>query len=259
MKRLGLITSIVAALGSIGLGHFYFQRVEAEISGGPRVSILVAAEDVPVGAPLSEKVLAVRDIPQAYVEGRHVPASEVKRILGARVIGGLRANEAILWSDLAKFNDHTRVLSGLVPNGMRAVALDGRTVDFDGLLRPGDRVDVLFSTGDKNEATSSTITLLQNLLVLSAGGSIARADDETAASGARGRGSSVTLGANLEQAQVLTEAQLRGRLILTLRNSEDITLVEGLPETTAKDLGPAKDRQDGRNRDLALKGIEHVR
>jgi hypothetical protein len=64
---------------------------------------------------------------------------------------------------------------------------------------------------------------------------------------------------SLEHAQVLTQAQLRGRLILTLRNAEDITLIEGLPETTAKDLSPAKDRQTGSGRDVALKGIEHVR
>jgi Flp pilus assembly protein CpaB len=259
MKRLGLIASVAAALGSVGLGHLYFQRVEGEISGGPKIAVLVAAEDVPVGAALSEKLLAIRDIPQAYVEGRHVPASELKRVLGARLVGGLRANEAVLWSDLAKFSDSARVLSGLVPNGMRAVAIDDRSADFDGLLRPGDRVDVLFSAGGKDDEASSTTTLLQNLLVLSAGGSIARVDEDASAAGARGRGTSVMLSATVEQAQVLTQAKLRGRLILTLRNADDITVVEGVPETTDRDLRVSRARQDMRKADVNSKAIEHVR
>lgn len=127
MKRIGLTLSVVAALASGTLAHLYFRRVEAEVSGGPRVPVLVAAEDVAVGAPLTEKILAVRDIPEAYVDARHVRASEVQKVLGARVASGLRANETVLWNDLAKFNEHARVLSGLVQNGMRAVSIDSRS------------------------------------------------------------------------------------------------------------------------------------
>ena len=101
--------------------------------------------------------------------------------------------------------------------------------------------------------------MLQNLLVLSAGGSIARIDDEASAPGVRGRGSSVMLSATVEQAQILTQAKLRGRLILTLRNAEDITVVEGVPETTDRDLRLARARQDARKNDVTAKAIEHVR
>jgi Flp pilus assembly protein CpaB len=70
----------------------------------------------------------------------------------------------------------------------------------------------------------------------------------------------VTLSATVEQAQVLTQAQQRGRLSLTLRNSDDIALAEGLPETTSRDLAVAKDRVDPQRRVGAAKGaIEHVR
>ncbi len=255
MKKVALTASIVAAAASAFVGHLYLQRLEAEVSGGPRVSVLVAAQDVPAGAALSEQLLAVRDLPQAYVEGRHVRAGDVKKVLGAKAASGLKANEALLWTDLAKFSDRSRVLSGLVQNGMRAVALDLRSADFDGLLRPGDRVDVLFTAGAKGEE-SATITLLQNLLVLSVGGAIQRVDET--ANGSSGRGA-VTVSTTLEQAQVLTQAQQRGRLALTLRNTEDVTLTEGLPETTAKDLVPAKDQADATRRASAARGIEHVR
>jgi pilus assembly protein CpaB len=260
MKKLGLIASLLAGLGSLGLGTLYLQRLEAEIGGGPKVAVLVAAKDVPVGAALSESLLAVRDIPQAYVEGRHVRAGDVKKVLGARIAGGLKANETLLWSDLSKFSDQTRVLSGLVQHGMRAVAIDGRSADFEGLLRPGDRVDVLFTGGSKAEGAGATTTLLQNLLVLSVGSNIARNDEET--SRGHGRAGAVTLSASVEQAQLLTQAQQRGRLTLTLRNTDDITIVQGVPEATAASLlgaaAPAAERQPTKT-SAGKGGIDHVR
>jgi pilus assembly protein CpaB len=259
MKKLPLLLSLGAALGSLALGHVYFQRLEAEVSGGPKIAVLAAGSDVPVGGTLTEEKLVVRDIPQAYVEGRHVRASELKKVLGARVGGGLKANDALFWSDLAQFSDQSRVLSGLVQNGTRAVALDLRAGDFDGLLRPGDRVDLLLTVGGKDSA-GSTVTLLQNLLLLSVGGNIARADEKASAAALRS-GGSVTVSASVAQAQLITQAKERGRLSLSLRNPDDITLVEGLPETTSADVmrGPQAATASPQRPASAKGSIEHVR
>lgn len=241
MKRTGAVVCTISALASVVLGYQYTQRLEAEVSGGPRISVLVAASDIPVATTLTERLLAVRDIPTAYVESRHIRASDLKKVLGQRVTGGLKTNEALLSSDVAKFSER-RQLSGLVANGMRALSIDGRAADFDGLLRPGDRVDVLLSLGG-NDSGGSTLTLLQNLLVLSVGGTTERND---ANARTYGRGATVTISATLEQAQVLTEAMRRGKLTLTLRNADDITLVEGITETSGKDLS-ARNLQPGRS------------
>lgn len=258
MKKLGFIASLLAALASVGLGHLYLQRLEAETAGGPKIGVLVAAKDIPVNGVVTEQNVAVRDIPQAYVEGRHVRASDLKKVLGARVAGGLKANDGLLWTDLARFSDQHRVLSGLVQSGMRAVDIDLRSNDFDGLLRPGDRVDVLFTSTSK-EGASSTTTLLQNVLVLSVGGSIARADE--AAPNAGARGNSVVLSVTTLEAQLLTQARERGRLTLSLRNPDDITLVEGLPETSQKDVlaGARVTERERPSVAPAKEGIEHVR
>jgi pilus assembly protein CpaB len=215
----------------LGLGYLYTQRLEQEVAGGPKVSVLVAADNLPVSTVLAEKHLAVRDIPTSYLESRHLKASDLKQIVGQRVTESLKANEAILSTDVAKYAEKRR-LSGAVSSGMRAIAIDGRVADFEGLLRPGDRVDVLLSLGGQGDVTG-TMTLLQNLLVLSVGGTTSRSDsnDKT-----YGRGSTVSVSVTVEQAQIITEALRRGKLTLTLRNGDDITLVEGIPETTAKDL-----------------------
>lgn len=258
MKKIGLIIALVAAAGSVGLLHIYLQRLEAEVSGGPKIAVLVAAEDIALGTALTEKSLVVRDIPRAYVEQRYVRSSEFKKVLGARTACGIKANETLLFSDLAQFADHSRGLSSLIQNGMRGFALDGKSTIFDGLLRSGDRVDVLFTSAEKEGASGSTVTLLQNLMVLSVGGEITRNDDSGKSSSTHG---SVTLSATLEQAQLLAQAEKRGHLTLTLRNAEDIALLESVPETTAKDLASAKDRLDWQNKraNPTKETIEHVR
>jgi len=247
-------------MAGFALSHVYLQRLEAEVSGGPKVSVLVVSEDTAVGAVLTEDKLAVRDVPQAYVDERNVRAADAKKILGVRTAGGLRANEAVLWSDLMKFSDHARVLSGLVQSGLRAVTIEARAADFDGLLRPGDRVDVLFTTPSKDAETGLTTTLLQNLLVLSVGGDLGKRDDGTKDEGGAGSHSgTVTLSATLEQAQLLTQAKERGKLGLTLRNPEDMQLVEGVPETGAKDVLAAKDRLEWRKTGATHgKALDHV-
>lgn len=230
MKKLGLLICVVSAAASVGLGYSFTQRLEAEVSGGPKVPILVAAADIPVAATLTENMLALRDVPRAYLESRHIQATDMKKVVGQRVIEGLKANEALMASDIAKFSERKQ-LSGLVANGMRALALEGRSIDFDGLLRPGDRVDVLLSTGNDNGG--STSTLLQNLLVLSVGGTLEKSDTDQQT---YSRGATVAVSATTDQAQVLTEALRRGKLTLTLRNTEDMTILEGIAETNSNDL-----------------------
>jgi pilus assembly protein CpaB len=255
MKKAVLLTSLAAALGSVGLGHLYLTRLEAEVSGGPKIAVLVAAEDLPMGSTLSEKVMAVRDLPQAYLDSRHVRASEARKVAGTRVTSAVKANEPVLWTDLAAAGGRARVLSSLIERGMRAVAIDAKTGTFDGLLRPGDRVDVLFTAGGNGDG--STTTLLQNLLVLSVAGNIANADENPGRLASSF--GSVTVAATVEQAQLITQAKERGRLSLTLRNTDDIQLAEGVPETSAKDLTATAFEARARRAAGTAEGAEHGR
>lgn len=257
MKQLGLALCSVSALASVGLGYLYTQRLEQEVSGGPRTPVLVAADNIAVSTVLSEKHLAVRDIPRAYLETRHIKAGDIKQVLGQRVTGGIKAHEALLATDVAKLSER-RQLSGLVANGMRAIAFDGRAADFDGLLRPGDRVDILLSMGAGTEPVGTTRTLLQNLLVLAVGGTTLRND---ASEKTYSRGATVTVSASVEQAQVLTEAMRRGKLTLTLRNSDDITIVEGILATSSNDLVVQQTRAPGHDvaAPLTQQGASHAR
>ena len=212
--------------------------------------VLIAVQDIPLGAALSENMMGYRLIPQAYLEDRFIRYSDVRRIIGVRVSNGLRANQTVMWTDLATASDARRDLSSLVSTGMRAITVRADiTNSFGGLLRPGDRVDVLGTlsrTGGENDRV--TIPLLQNVLVLAAGRDTGGEAQRQTVNGTAGGNtpveiSQITLSVSMEEAQLLTYAADRGGaggrhtgLTLVLRNPEDIAILEGVPETNIEDI-----------------------
>lgn len=219
-------------MGALGAGHLYLSRLESEVSGGPKVSILIATQDAPSGSQLTERQLAIRDIPEAYLDSRSIRASESKRVIGHRLSTGLKSQQMLLWSDLATYSDQGRMLAGLVSNGLRAVEIDAKVSSFDGLLRPGDRIDLLLTVEQAAGASKSTLTLIQNLLVLAIGGSMDSQESADSANLRASRHGGITVSATLAQAQLITQAKTRGMLTLVLRNPDDVKVVEGIPETT---------------------------
>jgi pilus assembly protein CpaB len=196
------------------------------------------------------------------VEERHIPASDVEQIIGANATEAVKANESLLWTDMAVLQAGSRRLSDLVQEGMRAITVRNRTGAFGGLLRPGDRVDLLFTEGGKfgeNEARA-TSTLLQNLLVLAVGSNLGGSEQGDRPEGvATGR---VTLGVTAEQGQLIAQAEHQGQLRLVLRNPDDIVLLEDLPETAAGDVTGISDRSRWSLRQRVAgttREIEHVR
>lgn len=238
MNRKALAAGVLVSLVGVALLFLYMQRYELEASGGEKVPVLMVIADLGIGEPITEAALSVRDLPSRFVEDRHVRFEDRDRVLGIRAANGLRANQTLLWTDLATAIDGRRDLSGLLRPGMRAITI---TVERDdaivGLLRPGDRVDLLFSAIRPNTEDLVTITLLQNLLVLAVGTDTGGEQP----TGDRPRTTDISIATTLEQATLITHAMTEGRVQLTLRNPDDIEVVEGTPEYTNDDLiEPAK-------------------
>lgn len=237
VTRKAILAAAACAVAGLVMLFLYMQRFQQEASGGPPVMVLIATRDIPLGAAITEDVLARHPLPQNYIEDRHIPASEVQRILGVRVTSGVKGGESLLWTDLATTSEQRRDLSALVRNGMRAITIRADiSASFGGLLRPGDRVDVLL-TVERDNDQHLTIPLLQNLLVLAAGadtGAPLRPGERRRTNS--GSISQVTLSVTLEQSAVVALAEEQGRLTLVLRNPNDIEVVENAPDTTTADI-----------------------
>ncbi len=226
MKHAALAVALVMALAGAGLLFLYKQRFEAEVGGGAKIEILVAASDLQLGDTLLSDKIATRGMPSSYVETRHIQANQIDSVMGVRVRSRLAAGETIMWSDLAISGGNSRDLSGLVIPRMRALAIPASSaLTFDGLLRSGDRVDILLTVIDPRSERSQTYPLLQNLIVLAIGQTMGL-NGETGVGEGGSRISTVTVGVKPTEGQILANAMGEGKLTLLLRNVDDIRLLE---------------------------------
>lgn len=222
MNRKAMLAALACAVLGASSLHLYLTRYEQEVAGGEPKAVVVATRDIALGDVITRAALDVRELPERYIEERHIQLDDLERVLGARATAAVASGASLLWSDLDVAQE-SRTLSGLVRTSMRAFTLPERDVSFDGLLRPGDRVDVLFTPAESMSATS---TLLQNALVLTVGRDLGRedSDEDRAATDGSGR---VTLSVTMEQAQRLAHSERRGNLRLALRNPQDLVVAEG--------------------------------
>jgi pilus assembly protein CpaB len=222
MNRIALFVGL--ALVSIGavLMFLYKRRFEAEASGGAHVPVLVVARKLALGSTIADADVTTRSVPAIYVEDRQLRASDRGSVLGARVSTELRPGEALRWTDLATSTAYARNLSGLVKVGMRAAPLKAELGEMTGLLRPGDRIDLVLTTNPRSKRQRTAI-VAQAVLVLSVGVDLGGPGGMNTPDR---RAKGVTVALTVEQAQLITHAQGLGTLSAVLRNPDDLAVVD---------------------------------
>lgn len=226
MKRTPLLASVALILGGMVVMYLYQEQFRIERSGGPPVDVVMAAQDIPFGEPVRAEWLATRSLPRDYVEDRHILANRIRDLIGLPLAQSVRGGEAIMRTDLSPLSDQQRTLSGEIPQGSRAITiLATQTSSFNGLLRPGDHVDVILTIGDPLRAEGwHNALLLENVAVLAVGRQLHEEETDEGRRGYRlGATTSVTLEVTFEQGALITQAQQEGRIQLTLRNGNDMS------------------------------------
>ncbi len=244
-RRALLIAAVLAALGAVLL-VLYLQRFEQEASGGERVHVLMAIKPIKAGETIKDDMLAVRDIPLAYVEDRAVRESERPKVVGLRVGNKVQAQETLFWTDLAIASDEQRDLSSLVQPGNRAMFVRAKNGDKSfALIRPGDYVDVIGNMPADTGQNHQAVVLLQRVLVLAVGLETARQSvpDKSGNGSPETRDMVLTLSVGLQQAQLLSLAVEKGTLTVALRNPDDQRIVQGIPDMSSSALTDEKVRQ----------------
>lgn len=252
MNRRALFVALVVGVLGLVLLLLYQRRFELEASGGEKVRLLMAVKRVERGKPITDDVVAVREIPLAYVDDRAIRESEKNKILGLKVGTTVREQQLLLWSDLTA-NDERKDLSALVLPGYRAVSI--RASRDDGaitMIRPGDYVDVIGVIGggvDGKADAKNAVVLLQRVLVLAAGGETsAQHNVDEKKTGYNPTESVLTLSLTLTEAQLIALAAERGRLAVAIRHPDDQQRTQGIPDVNINQIVNPEER----NR---LKGI----
>ena len=142
--------------------------------------------------------------------------SKVEEVLDRPVVSNILLDEPLLEGRLAVKGSGLG-LAPTIPVGMRAVTVRVNDVaGAAGFVLPGLRVDVLVTGRPPTGDSTMTATVLQNVLVLSAGQAM-----QSDARGTPVSVSTVTLLVTPGDAETLTLANGEGRLQLILRNSSD--------------------------------------
>jgi pilus assembly protein CpaB len=236
-RRSIFLASVGVSLLGCALLVLHVKRLERDIAGGEHVSLLALRQDVSAGQPIAEDLLIPHDVPRRYVDAREVLAEDMPRILGVPVAIDLEANQTLAWTDLVNTSRRDSALAERIPRGMRAISIEPTSRHpLGGLLRAGDRVDVLLTRSAISRESKVTLPIVQNVLVLAVGD---RMNATSAPEKARLAGL-VTLLVTVEQAGFLAHARQDGELSLILRNQHDLEIDPRSQPTRDADLFQAK-------------------
>jgi pilus assembly protein CpaB len=225
--RLLLIGALALALGLV-VSMYVYKTLQQVRAGGadPGVEVIVAADDLQVGARVEE-----RDIKIVRMPAGDLPVGAPRRkadVLGHGVIIPISKGDFILANKLAGENAGAG-LPSLIPPGMRAVSVRvNEVVSVAGFVTPGTRVDVLLTGTPTGGSEPETTTVLQNVAVLASGHTL-----ERTATGEAQNTPVITLLLSPDDAQKLTLASTEGKIQLALRNPLD---------TNADDVPPSGER-----------------
>jgi pilus assembly protein CpaB len=226
--RLLMIGVLALALGFVASVYVY-RSLQSRTSSGSEsgVDVIVAADDLQVGARVEEHDIKIIKIPAA-----DLPSGAPRRrsdVLGHGVIVPISKGEFILPNRLAGENAGSG-LPSLIPPGMRAVSVRvNEIVSVAGFVTPGTRVDVLL-TGTPGGGEQQTTTVLQNVAVLASGHTL-----ERTATGEAQTTAVITLLVSPDDAQRLTLASSEGHIQLALRNPLD-TKQDEVPSSNSRGL-----------------------
>lgn len=227
--RLLMIGVLALALGLLASVYVYRSlQSRSGVSADAGVDVIVAADDLQVGARVEERDIKIIKIPPADLP----PGSPRRRsdVLGHGVIIPISKGEFILPNRLAGENAGTG-LPSLIPPGMRAVPVRvNEIVSVAGFVTPGTRVDVLLTGTPAGSAEPQTTTVLQNVAVLASGHTL-----ERTATGEAHDTTVITLLVSPDDAQRLTLASSEGRIQLALRNPLD-TKQDEVPASSSRGL-----------------------
>jgi Flp pilus assembly protein CpaB len=160
-SRLYMCASVVAATAAGLLLHQYVARAASVAEAlGPKVAVVVAAQQVERGSTLAPSQLRLDEMPEAYAPPGLI--GEISKAAGRVALSDLAPGEVVTETRLARVR--AGPVASLVPEGLRAFAVP--TSLPPGALVPGDRVDVLATFASGQPHTETVVTGVEVLFVL---------------------------------------------------------------------------------------------
>ena len=219
------------------------QKLQADYQAP--VEVIVAAKDLPEGTTIDATHLKVAKIPEKFVQpyAARAPAELLHRVTATPIAEGEQILSNKLRAADAPAGPKESTLSGVMPKGKRAVTIAVDTITgVGGFVRPGDTVDILWTTqvpgAAKQENELVTIVLFQEVPIFAVGREVlGRAAPKSKSGGEESSSQqqyTVTLALTPQEISFLLFARDSGRIQLSLRPKADSgTQVEISPANAA--------------------------
>jgi Flp pilus assembly protein CpaB len=188
----------------------------------PLAQVVVAAEDMVVGQPITMENVALRAVPETFQGEGVVRGDKMDFILDQKLAVTVQMGDPIFYKHLASVRLAEERLALKVNKRARAVSLGTNVIQAVGRwVKPGDLVDVIVSLEpEKKGAPRRAVTLFQKVQVI-ATGKISNELSEATADDREKQYVHVTLLLTPEEVEGITLASRVGKVKLTLRNEED--------------------------------------
>jgi len=225
---------ILAVAAGVGV-KTVIERYKSEIQESEdMVNVVIAERNLQPGDRLLKDYFKVVPVRGQLAQLGTITASNLGVYLGHELTRPVQTGDALNERDFyVPFAEQSFTEEELAPGYRAATIAVDQITGVAGLMRPGDRVDVLATIayampGSSSRAAVETITLMENIKVLATDSQTnmpsspytrASRPDRT------GGYSSVTLELTPAETRILTlaQSQASGRLTLTLRNPSDTT------------------------------------
>lgn len=225
---LGLLAGIVAWSA--------IKKKEADVRRGWNlVPVVVAAQDVPEGTVISFDMISQRSVPEQFVTSSVVKPDSASYVVNQKVLVPLQSGDPLLWSQFETTKAAERLSTKVQKKG-RAITIEAKsTTAVGGWIRPNDHVDVIGTFRDPQTDENVAVTLLQNVIVLATGKITGTTNVNLIPEGQRNY-SDISLLVIPEEAEILVLAQELGNLTLSLRNEDDVDIIEERGRATISTL-----------------------
>ncbi len=252
-KKLLIIAIACGVLAAL-LGWLYLKAKESQYRAAYQpasqvmVSVIVPKVDVDKSQPLTPENVAVMDMPRDYLPSSAVLADDWPKLENRMTLQALQRGRPITWDAVEQ--DGVSRFSENVELGKRVKTVKVSKINsFDGMLRPGDRIDLLgtfsaTSIGMQEQANYSSevvINVLQDVEVLAAGREDAKGRkyetyyDRSTPDGFNMNFSTLSLMLSPAQVARVELAEKAGELVAVLRHPKDSSSAE-LGQVTVSSL-----------------------
>ncbi|MEW6435381.1 MAG: Flp pilus assembly protein CpaB [Myxococcota bacterium] len=238
--RAPLLVAAVLAAAAFAVAYSAIKKREADVrKGWNLVPVVVAAVDVSEGTVVTMEMISQRSIPEQFVTSSVVKPDSASYIVNQKVLVPLQAGDPLLWSQFETTKASER-LSTKVMKKTRAFTLEAKPVTaVGGWVRPNDHIDILGTFKDPNTGEQVALTLLQNIIVLATGKITGTTNVNLLPEGQRDY-NNVSVLVLPEEAEVLMLARELGELSFSLRNEEDLDVLDERRQTTVSTLFDGK-------------------